>query len=112
MPNFIPLTPSDTNYRMRIPIDDAVYLFDVRWNSRDKAFYLDIRREDEAVILLNIKCVLGINLGRSSAHPFFRKHLFRLFDTTEQGVEAKYDDIGKRVVLAHYTSRELFTMGE
>ena len=99
--DFIPLTPAATNYRLRVPLDDQLYLFDIRWNSRDQAFYMDVLNIDETPIVHGLKLVLGASPGRTRAHKFFIDHMFRMIDSTGEGVDATFDDIGKRVNLLH-----------
>jgi hypothetical protein len=111
MPDLIPFTPGDTNYRLGVSLTEdggaVKYFFDVKWNARDNAHYFDIREVDETVVALGIKVVLGVNLGRTSTSPFFTKHLLRAHDTTGQGKDAGYDELGSRVQVVHYTVDEL-----
>jgi hypothetical protein len=122
MPDLIPFTPGDTNYRVGVALTEdggaVKYWFDVKWNARDNvdpvtgiakgAHYFDIRELDESVVALDIKVVLGVNLGRTSTHPFFTKHLLRAVDTTGKGKDAGFDDLGGRVVVMHWTVDEIF----
>lgn len=107
MPDFIPLDPSETNYRIRVPLDNETFLFDIRWNSRDAAFYIDIRQQDEVPIALGLKLVLGVNIGRTSNHPFFQKHMLKMVDSSGAGLDATFDDVGRRVFLMHTSFSEI-----
>ncbi len=93
----LPFLVSDNNYTLVCPIDDEAIEFDVRWNSRDEAWYLDIYEDDDTVIALNVKLVLGVSLGRKSRHPFFQSHTMIAVDTTGSGTDPGYDDLGSRV---------------
>lgn len=95
----IPFLPSDNNYRLAIPIDTVMYLFDTHWNSKDQSWYFDLREQDESPIALGVRVVLGASLGRSSHHPFFTKYMLHAIDTTGEGREAGFDDLGARVVV-------------
>lgn len=112
MPDFIPLTPSDTNYELRLSLDNEVFLFGVRWNSRDEAFYLDIKKSDGTPVLLGIKLVLGVPLGRTRNRPFFVNHFLKMVDTSGEKRDATFDDIGSRVFLMHLTRSELINAEE
>lgn len=101
MPELIPFIPSSNNYRLTVPLGKDTVIFDVRWNSTDEAWYMDIREQDDTAICLGIKIVLGINLGNSSPALFFQKHILRVVDTTGAGLDARYDDLGDRVVVVH-----------
>lgn len=120
MPDFIPLTPSDTNYELRLTFDSLVYLFAVRWNSRDESFYLSIYEQNtgpttgrsRVPVIEGARLVLGVNIGRSSSHPFFSRHTFKMVDSSQQGIEALYDDIGTRVFLMHMSIDEIRNIDE
>lgn len=95
----IPFLTSQTNYILACAIDDAQYNFDVRWNSRDEAWYFDMYEDDDTPVVLNVKVVCGVQLGRRSQHRFFDDHMLTAIDTSGQGVDPGYDDLNSRVVL-------------
>jgi len=95
----IPLFPSEPNYRVATTIDSVQYLFDVRWNARDAAWYFDLRRQDETAIANGLKIALGANIGRTSPDPFFQQYMLTAIDLSSTNGDATFDDIGVRVVL-------------
>ncbi len=97
MPVRLPFPPSLNNYRMQVSLRNQPYLFDVRWNDRDGAWYFDLRQDDETLILGGIKVVLGGTIGHSSTHPFFQARSLTVIDTSGVGVDAGYDDLGGRI---------------
>ena len=101
MPNLIPFIVGDNNYRLAVPLDDTTYLFDVRWNSRDAAWYMDILTEAEVPIGSGLKLVLGAPIGKHNPNLFFREHTFTVIDTSGENRDAGYDDLGARVVVIH-----------
>lgn len=115
MIGYIPFTPSTSNYKLGVPIDGTRYMFDpVRWNAREGAWYFDLREEDQTPIALGIKVVLGVNLGRRSAHPFFADHLLFAYDTSGQGRDPGFDDFGdgQRVVVVHMNAEDVLAQLE
>ena len=110
----IPFITSDNNYRLRVPLSGTTYLFDVHWNSRDSdgagAWYFDLREEDETPIALGVKVVLGAKIGYGNTHPFFKSHTLDVLDTSGEGRDAGYDDLGARVALVHHTVAELVSL--
>lgn len=108
MPTQIPLVPGDPNYRLETTIDGVPYIMDMRWNSRDAAHYMDLYTEDETPIVLGLKLVLGVYLGRYINHTLFRNGAFVMVDTSGQRRDATLDDIGARVQLIRYTIPEIF----
>lgn len=97
----IPLTPSLGSYRFGAVIETVPYLFDVRWNVRDQGWYMDVRESDETPIVLGIKLVLGVYLGRRSNHDLFRNGVLVMVDLSIQGKDAGFDDLGVRVVMQY-----------
>ena len=96
----LPLLPSTPNYRFRCPLDGTLYIFDVRWNTRESAWYMDVLQQDETPIRNGMKIVLGANLGRASTDQFFQKYMLTPVDLANSGRDAGFDDIGTRVVVA------------
>lgn len=94
-------------YRVGTSIADVPYLFDVRWNVRAAAWFMDIREQNETPIAMGIKIVLGAYLGRRCQHALFRDGVFVAEDTTNQGREATFDDLGSRVIVKYIPAVEL-----
>lgn len=107
MPVTIPFLTSETNYRLGCPFDDFSIYFDVRWNSRDAAWYFDLYEADDTVIALNVKVITGIPLGRRSQHEFFETHVMTAVDTTGQGIDPGFDDLNSRVLVIVQTPVDL-----
>ena len=93
----LPFLTSETNYILNCPIDDTQYMFDVRWNSRDEAWYFDMYETDDTPVVLNVKIVVGLPLGIQSQHDFFKNHLITAIDTSGQGKDPGFDDLNARV---------------
>lgn len=105
----IPVIPSEANYRFGVAIEDASYLVDMRWNSRDEAWYMDWFTVDEEVVALNLKVLLGVYIGRRYPLPPFSQGVLVAVDTSGDQVEAKFDDMGTRVVLRYIPIIDLIT---
>jgi len=110
MPLIIPFQPSIPNYDFTTTLDSFTVTFDVLWNARDKAWYFDLFASDLTPIIVGIKVVLGVNLGRKSTDPFFQQNLLRAFDTAAkagQGKDAGIDDLGARVIVRRFSLAEM-----
>ena len=99
MASSLPFLVSETNYTLFCPIDDEQYRFDVRWNSRDEGWYLDMYASDGTAVALNVKVVLGVNLGRRSLHRFFDNHKIMVIDSSGEGIDPGFDDLNSRVLV-------------
>lgn len=97
----IPVLPSVGSYRFATVIETVAYIFDVRWNTRDQAWYLDVLEVDETPIMRGMKILLGVYLGRRSSHPLFMNGVLVASDMSAQGKEAGFDDLGTRVLLQY-----------
>ena len=107
MPVQLPIDSANPNYRVGVTLNDIPYLFEVRWNARDSAWYLDVLDVSEDPIRTGIKIVLGVALGWRSTDPRFPTGAILAEDLTGEGRDATYDDLGSRVVVYHYTVAEL-----
>ncbi len=103
----LPFIPAVPFYRFSTQLDDAQYIFDVRWNDRDGAWYFDLRTEDATMIRAGIKIVLGALLGDRSASANFPPGVFLASDLAGTGVDAGIDDLGSRVCVYYYSRDEL-----
>jgi hypothetical protein len=120
MPSILPLVPSVGLYNFDTDIGDRSYRFDVRWNSRDNfdaaagvargAWYFEVSEIGVGRIACGVKIVLGTYLGRRVNHPLFREGVLVAVDTSGEGRDATFDDLGTRVVVKHYTSVEIDTI--
>lgn len=105
----IPFEPSIGHYRFSTTISNTEYIFDVRWNSRDSAWYFDLLEFDETPIIMGVKIVLGTYLGRRCTHALFYNGVFVAIDTSNEGREAGFDDLGTRVTIRYYPAEDLIT---
>lgn len=102
----LPFIPSVPSYRVSTTLSGVVYIFDVRWNTRDEAWYFDLLTEDETVIRHGIKIVLGTILaGRVSTR--LPRGAFIAADLSGFGRDAGLDDLGSRVNVYFYTLEEI-----
>lgn len=100
----LPFVPSIGNYQFETYIEDVNYVFDVRWNERDAAWYFDISDADGKVISSGLKLVIGANVGRYSNNPLFTQGVFAVVDTSGEQRDPGFDDIGigRRVEVRYY----------
>ncbi len=103
----LPLVPSLPNYRFGTTLEGEEYVFDIRWNSREESWYMSIFDGEANPIRQNIKIVLGVKLGKRVTHADFPPGAMVAVDTTNRGIEAKYDDLGERVIVVYLSSAEV-----
>ena len=107
MAGYLPFIQSDNNYTLRTTLGDTTYELDVRWNSRDSAWYMDIYTADRTPIVTGVKLVLGTTIGRHLQYlQFFQDNILQVLDTTNSRVDASFDDLGGRIQVIHMTMDE------
>lgn len=106
----LPLVAGSPSYRFGMVLQDASYLIDVRWNSREQAFYMDWYTESEAPVVLGIKVVLGTFLGRRSDQAPFKDGVLVAVDTSGAEREATLDDLGTRVIVRYIPVEDLIAL--
>lgn len=98
----LPFIASNGNYQFETYIGDKPYVFDVRWNERDEAWYFDLSENDGRAIASGLKIVVGTHIGRTSRHELFSRGVFVAVDTEGNHRDATYDDLGTRVEVRYY----------
>lgn len=93
----LPFIPSVAAYEFSTDIEGISYTFDVRWNSRDEGWYFNLFEDNGAPIAYGLKVVLGTLIGETTPHNLFRLGVLVVIDTTQEGREATFDDLGTRV---------------
>ena len=107
MPVQLPLIPSEPNYRTGVTLDGEQFILDMRWNTRDDAWYMDLYEGDETPIRLGMKVVLGALIGIRSINPNQPKGVMMASDLSGVGADATLDDLGVRVHVYFFTDTEV-----
>jgi hypothetical protein len=107
MPQVLPFQPSLPNYRFSTSLGDTTYRFNVRWNSRDEAWYFDLSDDEGDLIVTGVKIVLGALLVARSADDRIPNGALLAGDTSNTGIDATLDDLGVRVFVYFYSPDEL-----
>jgi hypothetical protein len=108
MATLIPFQPSVGRYRFVTVIEGNQYVFHVRWNSRDEAWYFDVCAFDDTPIVQGIKVVLGVNFGRWSNDPLFLDgNMFALSTGSTPHADATFDNLGTTIQVYYYTRADI-----
>jgi hypothetical protein len=109
----LPLTPGVPAYRVATVLGDLGYVFDVRWNHRDRCWYLDAYEDDGVTAIFHgVKIVLGANLGRIHRQPLVTNGVLVAFDTSRQHLDADLADLGSRVLVAYLPALEVAALAQ
>lgn len=104
----LPFVPSIPFYQFSTTLDGVNYNFNVRWNTRDGAWYFDLSDDQENLIIAGVKIVLGVALARRSTDPRMPPGVFFAGDVTNSGTDAGIDDLGARVQVYYYPAAQWF----
>ena len=108
MPVILPFKPNLSDYTFSCVLRDVEYQFRVRWNSREDAFFFDIREPDLTRIATGIKLVLGAYFAREITHPLFRDGaMVCRVPHGDDRREPGFDDTGTRVQVWYFTRAEV-----
>lgn len=107
MPLTIPLRSDLTHYDLQVILDGLVYTLEFRWNTRESSWYMDIKTEDETLILASIKVVIDTPLGKRCADARMPPGVLLAQDSSDAKIEAGVNDLGARVILLYFEASEL-----
>lgn len=64
----IPLSQTLPYYKQSTVLDNVNYIFQFKFNSREQAWYMEIRNQDNEILLSSIKLLPGFDLFRNHKH--------------------------------------------
>lgn len=105
----IPCQPGVPNYDMTVTLDGTAYKFRLLWNNTavDEGWYLDVSTDDDEPILVGMRIVLGVAIGRTSTHALFQSGALMAYDLSGKHLDPGFDDLGLRVELRWHTTAQL-----
>lgn len=98
----LPFDSSSTHYDFKVTLDGAIYTFEVRWNTREQAWYLDLKTEDEEPIAAGAKVVANYPLFSRCRDARRPPGAFLVFDTSGRGEDPGIADLGERVQVLYF----------
>lgn len=108
MATIIPFVPSIGRYRFPTVIEGNQYIFKVRWNTLDQAWYFDVLEFDETPIAEGIKIVLGVNFARWSTHQLFRDGVMFARSTAQPPhADATFDNLGTTIKVFYFNRGDM-----
>lgn len=108
MPVILPFKSGVGDYKFTAILRDTEYNFRVRWNSREDAWFFDIKEPDLTPIATGIKIVLGAYFAREITHPLFRDGaMVCRVPHGDDRREPGFDDMGGRVQVWYFTRAEV-----
>lgn len=103
----IPITPDVPHFDFQVELDGVTYTLELRWNERDAAWYLSLLTAEEDPLVMGRKVVLDVPLWSRFKDPRVPRGLLVAVDTSQKGIDAGYDDLGRRVQLVYTPTAEI-----
>lgn len=96
------------DYRQRVSLDDVSFELRFRWNTRMRAWFVDIADEDGVVLVYARRCIIEWTLLRQSRHlAGIPPGEFVNIDTTNRDVPPIENDFGTRVLMMYLDESEV-----
>lgn len=103
----LPLRTDLTHYDFGITLDGVAYNFELRWNTRDEAWFLDLRLESGEAVYTGIRVVINWPLALRCRHESHPPGQLLAVDTSGKDAEPGIDDFGSRVLLLYYDAAQI-----
>lgn len=103
----IPCDPTSTHYDLQVTLDGAVYTLEFRWNTRDAAWYMDVKTAAGDPVVSGRRIVIDFPLGQRSRDPRRPPGTFVALDSSGKGAEPGIGDLGARVQLIYFEASEV-----
>lgn len=104
----LPIVQESAWFSFATELDGAGFTFTWRWNDRAAAWFFDLADSDGGVIATGVKLVVNLPL-LVPFHANARCPAGELIaiDTTGQGLDAEFEDLGRRVVVLYASEDEV-----
>jgi len=103
----VPTTSDYPAYSMTVTLEGEVYRLVFRWNVRGAFWTMDVKEQDETVLLAGIKLVANWPLTDRYVNPDLPPGDFMAYDTAGTGLDPGREDLGGRVLLLYLTEAEV-----
>jgi len=102
----LPLRTEFTHYSFVQTYDGISYNFELHYNTREEAWYLDLRLEDGTDIRTGIKVVVDFPLAKRSKHEKMLPGMLVCFDSSGKRLDPTIDDLGSRIRMLYFDESE------
>lgn len=105
----VPVSQDLVDYTERVELDGETYELRFRWNHRAEAWFLDIKDDAGAALVLGRRCVVGGRIiGQHKHVAGIMPGELTAFDTTNRSVDPALTDFGARVLLLYFDEAETY----
>lgn len=117
MPVVIPLRSDLPHFDLQVVLGDSVYTLELCWNSRERAWYMNVQTEAGDDIINGVKVVVDFPLARRSRDPRCPAGVLIAVDTSGESRDPRWDevlqvgDLGDRVQLLYFEPEEAQLQG-
>lgn len=105
MSSLLPIVQDSARFSVATELNDATWVFEFRWNARGAQWVMSVSDGDGNPVASGIPVVLGLPLLRGRVKGLGGEIM--ALDTSGQGVDAAFEDLGRRVVLVHFNAADV-----
>jgi hypothetical protein len=95
----IPCYANLTHYDMQVVLDDVTFTLEFRWNTREQAWYMHVKQQDDTDVLDSVKIVINWPLAARYRDPRLPLGYFLAVDSSAAQQDPGISDLGDRVQL-------------
>lgn len=112
MPMNIPLRSDLPHFDLQAVLSGVVFTLEFKWNTRERAWYLNVQSETGEDVVSGIKLIVDFPLGRRTPNRARPAGVLIAVDTSDAGQNPGWDDVaqkgdlGNRVQLLYYEPAE------
>ena len=103
----IPTLPSVPFYTQRTSLDGQLYLLEFKWNELNESWYLSLYTDLGEPLQYNMRLSADFPINYLTTDPRAPQGWIIAYDTTKQGVDPAFDDLGTRSLLLYFDEEEV-----
>jgi hypothetical protein len=104
---YLHIDPDSARYEYRMVIDQRTYTIRMDWNDRDSSWYMNLKDDNDAYLLVGQRIAVGCDLFRNKAIPGMPQGVLLCLDTTGLQEDPGFSDLDTRHYLIYASPSEL-----
>ena len=97
----LPVTSDSANYEFKTTLDDVVYSFSFRFNTRMGRWIMDVKTEDGINLVLGLPLLIGVKLLNQFADIRLPQGDLFMINLEDEFVDCGRNDLGENCLLLY-----------
>ena len=107
----IPITNEDPNYRFQLELEERLYFFEFRYNTRMERWIMDLEDENKITLVAGIPVLINQNLLGQYTDDRLPPGIFIALDESGEDKQPERQSFGNDIKLTYTTSDEVAAIG-